>query len=90
MKMTTSEMKTSLDGFNSWSDTTGRKIIERELRATGAIQTESQKGKKKSWKKSGQNLSDLWDVINQSNKCLFRFPKGKERERMKKKIHLKT
>ena len=51
MKMTTSEMKTSLDGFNSWSDTTGRKIIERELRATGAIQTESQKGKKNKLKK---------------------------------------
>lgn len=91
MKMTISEMKTSLDGFNSWSDTTGRKIIECELRAIEAIQTESQKGKKnKCWKKSGQNLSDLWDVIHQSNKCIFRFPKGKERERMKKKICLKT
>lgn len=45
MKMTISEMKTSLDGFNSWSDTTGRKIIEHELRAVEAIQTESQKKK---------------------------------------------
>lgn len=88
MKMTISEMKTSLDGFNSWSDTKGRKIVEHELRAVEAIQTESQK--KKMLKKNGQNLSDLWDVINQSNKCIFRFPKGKERERMKKKICLKT
>ena len=55
--MTISEMKTSLDGFNSSSDTTGRKIVEHELRAVEAIQTESQK--KKKVEKNGQNLSDL-------------------------------
>ena len=57
MKMTISEMKTSLDGFNSSSDTTGRKIVEHELRAVEAIQTESQE--KKNVEKNGQNLSDL-------------------------------
>ena len=80
MKTTVSEMKTSLDGSNSSSDDAGRKIIEREVRAVETIQTEAQKGKKKKLEKNGQKLSDLWDVVNQSNKGTFGFPKGKERE----------
>lgn len=80
MKTTVSETKTSLDGSNSSSDAAGRKIIEREVRAVETIQTEAQKEKKK-LEKNGQKLSDLWDVVNQCNKCIFGFPKGKERER---------
>ena len=63
MKMTISEMKTSLDGFNTWSDTIGRKIIERELRAIEAIQTESQKGKKINVEKKVVRTSVICEML---------------------------
>ena len=79
--MTTSEMKTSLDGFNSWSDTTGRKIIERELRATGAIQTESQKGKKKKVEKKVVRTSVICEMLLISLTNVYLDSQKERRER---------
>lgn len=79
--MTISEMKTSLDGFNSWSDTTGRKIIERELRAIEAIQTESQKGKKINVEKKVVRTSVICEMLLISLTNVYLDSQKERRER---------
>ena len=82
-------MKNLLEGFNSRSDVVGKKITESEVRAIKTINTSTGR-KKKTQKKMGHSHSDPWDSMKQSNKCVFGFPKGKERERLRKEIYLKT
>ena len=79
--MTISEMKTSLDGFNTWSDTIGRKIIERELRAIEAIQTESQKGKKINVEKKVVRTSVICEMLLISLTNVYLDSQKERRER---------
>lgn len=80
METTISEMKNSIDGFNI-SDAVRQEIAEYEVREIETIYTEAQEEKKKNLGKSGQNLSDVWNIIKQPNKSVWILEWNGTRER---------
>lgn len=41
---------------------------------------ESEEQKEKKWKKTEQNLKDLWNIVKNTNICVVEVPEGEERK----------